>query len=103
MCSVKKDALRNFAKFTGHLRINQAIFYSGFFGAFIKFYFDPQVQISLLEDLSLFWLQQMFNFSELPKVDIAYDQNSSLVLTVHKVYSFKVNTDILGFSHIFPP
>ena len=45
----------------------------------------------------------MFNFSELPKVDIAYDQNSSLVLTVHKVYSFKVNTDILGFSHIFPP
>ena len=54
MCSVKKDALRNFAKFTGHLRINQAIFYSGFFGAFIKFYFDPQVQISLLEDLSLF-------------------------------------------------
>ena len=43
----------------------------------VKFYFDPQLQIFLLEDL-LFWLQQIFNFSESPKADVAYDQNSSL-------------------------
>ena len=68
------------------------------FGANIKFYFDQQLQISLLEDFLLFqlpwqqptkppWLQQIFKFK-------------SVVLLLYKIYSFKVNTDILGFSYV---